>query len=290
MIPKLNLTWQAADEHAGMKLREFLRKEKNMSRKLLAEVKFEGGGLFLNEKKVEVTEILHSGDIITVELPEEQTSSNIVPVSLPLQKLYEDEHVLVIEKPSSLPVLPMSDRNKPSVCGAVLNDYQQRGWPGTIHIVTRLDRDTSGVMLIAKHRYAHSQLFAAQQQGEISRTYAALAEGYFPWKYASVHAPITRKEGSIVERAVGEEGQYSVTHIKAINYTKTATLLHISLETGRTHQIRVHLSWMGYPLCGDTLYGKSESLYQRQLLHAQEITFPHPHSSEMITCSSPVPF
>lgn len=287
---KLKLTWQAAGEHAGMKLREFLRGEKNISRKLLAEVKYEGGGLFINDEPAKVTAVIKAGDIVTVVLPAEAPSDNIVPVPFELKKIYEDYHLLVVDKPAYLPVLPMSDRFKPSLSGAVLHKYSKEGWPATVHIVTRLDRDTSGVMLIAKHRYAHSQLFAAQQRGEIKRTYAAMVEGSFPWLAASVHAGIGRKEGSIIEREVSRYGQRAVTHIKRLQKNEKHTHLDISLETGRTHQIRVHMSWLGYPLCGDSLYGQKGELHLRQALHAKEISFPHPIDGQTILCSSKVPF
>lgn len=290
MKKQIELAWRTVSGDAGMTLRDFLRKKKQLSRKLLAEVKFQGGGLYVNGAAADVKYILAAADRVKVIMPPEEISGNIVPNRISLEKLYEDDHVLVINKPPALPVLPMSDRKKPSLSGAVLYEYQKQGWPATVHIVTRLDRDTSGVMLIAKHRYAHSRLFSAQQAGEVMRSYAALTAGEFPWQFASVHAPISRKYGSIIEREVESSGQPAVTHIKRVSVEKGASLLFLSLKTGRTHQIRVHLSWLGHPIIGDTLYGSLKGGYPFQALHAKEIAFPHPITSEKIVIRAPVPF
>ncbi|WP_147804988.1 RluA family pseudouridine synthase [Alkalicoccus halolimnae] len=281
----IKLVWEVPASISGIMLREFLRVEKQVSRKLLAEVKFRGGKLEINEAEASVNAILKPTDKVTITLPAEDVSGNIIPAFHPLVKLYEDEHVLVIDKPPHLPVLPMTDRLKPSVSGAILYDYIQNRWPATVHIVTRLDRDTSGVMLIAKHRYAHSLLFAAQHRGEVRRSYRAQVKGEFPWAAVSIHVPIARKPTSNVEREPFSKGQKAVSHVKCLKKADISEL-RISLETGRTHQIRVHMNWLGFPVAGDTLYGEVEKGFSRQALHAEEIIFPHPISGEQITVSA----
>jgi 23S rRNA pseudouridine1911/1915/1917 synthase len=281
----IKLVWEVPASNSGLMLREFLRLEKQVSRKLLAEVKFRGGKLEINEEEASANAILKKMDKVTMILPAEEVSGNIIPAFYPLMKLYEDEHVLVINKPPHLPVLPMTDRLKPSVSGAILYDYRQNRWPATVHIVTRLDRDTSGVMLVAKHRYAHSRLFAAQHRGEVKRSYRAMVKGEFPWEAVSIYVPIARNQQSKVEREASSEGQKAVTHVKCLKKADISEL-RISLETGRTHQIRVHMNWLGFPVAGDTLYGEAEKGFQRQALHAEEIMFPHPISEEKITVSA----
>ncbi|MFC4735352.1 RluA family pseudouridine synthase [Bacillus daqingensis] len=282
MVHTIHIAWRVSRSQAGMTLRDFLRVEKQVSRKLLAEVKYEGGGLRVNSKAVDVRARIAEADLVEVTFPPEEASSNIVPVMAPLEVIYEDEHVLLIEKPAGLAVLPMSDRQKPSLAGAVLAYYQESGWPGTVHIVTRLDRDTTGLVLIAKHRYAHSILTAAQQSGSIHRMYEAVVRGSFSWESVSVYAPIGRRAGSIVEQEVSSSGKCAVTHVTCLSRSPFESRLAVQLETGRTHQIRVHLAWLGFPLSGESLYASAD----RRPVHALQarmIAFPHPYTNQMLT-------
>ncbi|NJP39160.1 RluA family pseudouridine synthase [Alkalicoccus luteus] len=281
MTDTIHIAWHASRSTTGMSLRDFLRVEKQMSRKLLAEVKYEGGELLVNGNTADVRYRLAEGDQIEVVFPPEKTSANIVPVKKPLTIVYEDDHVLLLEKPAGCPVLPMSDRLKPSLAGAVLAYYQTISWPATVHIVTRLDKDTTGLVLIAKHRYAHSLLTAAQQNGSVYREYEAVVRGSFSWEAVSIHAPIGRRAGSIVEQKVSKHGKRAVTHAACLTRSEEESRLAVRIETGRTHQIRVHLAWLGYPLAGESLYAAADKR-PAHALQARKIVFPHPYTEQII--------
>jgi 23S rRNA pseudouridine1911/1915/1917 synthase len=158
--------------------------------------------------------------------------------------------------------------------------YQKKGIAATSHIVTRLDRDTSGLVLIAKHRHVHHLFSKQQQSGMVKRTYEALAQGRIEQQKGTIEHRIGRKDDSIIEREVRSDGQYACTHFNVINRHKGFTHVELQLETGRTHQIRVHMSFLGHPLLGDDLYGGDKTIIKRQALHCKKIKFTHPFSGD----------
>ncbi|UJW58373.1 RluA family pseudouridine synthase [Bacillus sp. A116_S68] len=283
------LSWHVTRQCDGVTLKSFLREQKYLSRKLLAEIKFQGGGLFVNGKEVTVKETIYEDDHIEVMLPRERISEKIKKTDLPLDVIYEDGHLLVINKPSGLVTIPTYDVNEPSLAGVVLQHYENNGWGATFHAVNRLDRDTTGIVIIAKHRYAHEVLAMQQRTGRLEREYIAAVHGIIPWQFGSVHAPIARKPTSIIERVVSEKGQHAVTHVETIASHHHYSIVKLRLETGRTHQIRVHMAWLGYPLVGDTLYGSRSSEKRRTLLHSYKAVFYHPYTGEHHCFSAPLP-
>ncbi|WP_255238116.1 RluA family pseudouridine synthase [Salipaludibacillus sp. LMS25] len=272
-----------------MTLKAFLREEKHLSRKLLAEIKFQGGSLFINGREVTVREKVFEGDHIEVVLPPERISEKIKKTNLALQVIYEDDHLLVINKPANLVTIPTHDSHEPSLAGAVLQHYENNGWRATFHAVNRLDRDTTGLVIIAKHRYAHEKLAMQQRSGKLEREYKAVVHGLVPWQFGSIHARIARKPTSIIERSVSAKGQQAVTHFETVDATHRYSILTLRLETGRTHQIRVHMAWLGYPLVGDTLYGSPSSDHERMMLHSYKAVFYHPFTGEQRCFSAPLP-
>lgn len=286
---QLSFTWVVTHHFDGWLLREYLMIEKQITRRLLTDIKFHGGKILVNGKNVNVRYQLTAGDEVTILLPEESISEKMTPYYMPLEIVYEDEHILVVNKPAYLPTIPSHSHPDVSLAHAILAYYEKNNITSTIHIATRLDRDTSGLVLIAKHRYAHSLLAKQQVQKKVDRYYLAIVEGNINAQKGTISLPIAKKEESVIERTVDEQGQEAITHFEALGKNESHSLLKVKLETGRTHQIRVHFSAIGYPLAGDTLYGGSTHAIARQALHCVSITFQHPFSHERISLRSKLP-
>ncbi|WP_413326538.1 RluA family pseudouridine synthase [Bacillus inaquosorum] len=259
-----------------------------ISKRLLTDIKFGGGDLLINGEHVTVKYVLREGDLLVVKFPEEQVSETLLAEPVPLDILYEDEHVLVINKQPYVSSIPSREHPSGSIANGIIHHYQKNGVRATVHLVTRLDRDTSGVMLVAKHRFAHSILSSAQKNGLVKRRYAAVVHGRMTGE-GTVDAPIGRHPDSIIERRVTPDGQKAVTHFYVTRATDDITSVTLQLETGRTHQIRVHMSYLGHPLCGDTLYGGTRQKIGRQALHSEHLLFIHPLTQENMTFHAALP-
>ncbi|WP_257349127.1 RluA family pseudouridine synthase [Pseudalkalibacillus decolorationis] len=288
-MKSFEISWKIEELYDGQLLREFLLNEKEISRQALTDIKFNGGGLFVNGEQVTVRHLLKSGDIVSVFFPTEVVSEQMVPEEMPLSILFEDDHFLVLDKPANVATIPSKYQNTGSLAQGILHYYQTKAIPATIHVVNRLDRDTSGIVLIAKHRYAHSLLSKQQQSSRIKRSYIALCHGQPISKIGEIEEPIGRKEGSIVERCVRADGQFARTHYKVLKTYEGYSYVQLNLDTGRTHQIRVHMNYIGHPLLGDDLYGGTREKIQRQALHSTTITFYHPFSEKEVKLEAPLP-
>lgn len=285
----LKIDWIVQAQQDGMLLRDFLRVEKKMSKKALAEVKFNGGTLLVNGEEVTVRKRLSQQDKVTVCFPPEKRSESLIPQKLELDILFEDDHYLLINKPAGLPTIPSREHPSYTLANGVLAYFAEHNIPGTFHAVNRLDRDTSGIVIIAKHSYAHDLLAKEQKQGNVERTYVAIVHGKLKEQKGTIAAPIGRKSTSIIEREVREDGQEAITHYEVIQATEEETTVSIKLETGRTHQIRVHFSSIGHPLLGDDLYGGKKEKINRQALHSRKASFSHPFSEKYDTFTAPIP-
>src|SRR5699024_3592746 len=218
-------------------------------------------------------------------------SESLHPENIPLHIVYEDEHILIVDKPSGIATIPSQLHANGTVANGILYYYEKKKLPYTIHIVTRLDKDTSGLVVVTKHQYCHSLLTVLQRKNEIAREYEAVVSGQLRKKEATICAPIGRKSDSIIERTVTPDGKKAVTHYRVIKETEDVSLVRIRLETGRTHQIRVHFAHIGHPLVGDSLYGKDPTyvnLLKRQTLHCAYVRFQHPFTKEFIEVNSPL--
>ncbi|MFC0524757.1 RluA family pseudouridine synthase [Pontibacillus salicampi] len=273
------MKWKIEKQHEGMLVRDYLRYVRAFSRTILVAVKTEGG-IFLNGEPIRVRAMLSEGDELHIVFPKEERGVHLEPSYKPIEILYEDEAVLVINKPPYLATIPSVHHLEDTLANRIIAYYEEKGIPYTTHIVTRLDANSSGIVLVAKHRLAHSILSTQQEAKEVQRTYVALVEGKLNQKKGSIIAPIGRKDTSIIERIVREDGQRAVTHYEVMEEQPEYTLVQLKLETGRTHQIRVHLSSIGHPLLGDDLYGGNHKVIERQALHCSSITFSHPFTRE----------
>lgn len=269
------LQWEISPQDAGKMIREFL-KEKSISKAALTDIKFKGGRIVVNGQDVTVRYYLKDADQLTVHFPMEESSEGLAGEDIPLDIRYEDDYILIVNKPSEMNTIPSREHPTGSLANALIGYFNKIGLQATTHIVTRLDRNTTGLVLIAKHRHIHHLLSHEQKAGRIKRTYEAFAEEVFKEKLGKIEEPIGRKEDSIIEREVRPDGQYALTYYEVIQSFPRFTWLKLQLETGRTHQIRVHLSYIGHPLAGDTLYGGHIDLIKRQALHCRKIMFTHP--------------
>ena len=259
----------------GITVRSFLRKHCDVSARLLARLKRTENGMTVNGVTVRSIDILRGGDTIELVLPADE--SFIEPVELPLDIIYEDDDMLVVNKPPFMPVHPVHEHQLDTLANAVLYYYRKNGINSTFRAVNRLDRDTSGLVTAAKSGYAHTLL-----SHSMKKTYTALCEGILEGS-GTIDAPIRIKEGHTIQREVGEGGVRAVTHYTALKNAFGHTLMSLSLETGRTHQIRTHFAHIGHPLAGDEMYGGSREFFSRQCLHCSELEIIKPVSGEKLT-------
>ncbi|MFF3021173.1 RluA family pseudouridine synthase [Gottfriedia sp. NPDC057948] len=273
-MKQFSLSWEVKKEHNGILLREFL-KLKELSKRALTDIKFQGGKITINGEEKTVRTILKELDLVQIYFPIEKPSEDLIAEDIPFEIVYEDDAVLVINKPFGIPSIPSREHPKGTLANGLLFYYQTIGLQSTIHIVTRLDKDTSGLMLIAKNRYIH-YLFSKNELKNVKRKYLAIVHGEMKNKEGVIRAKIARKSDSIIERIVSEEGQEAITHYKVLLVNKDNSVVELELETGRTHQIRVHMSSIGHPLIGDDLYGGNTDRLKRQALHSYQLSFVHP--------------
>ena len=280
------LEWKISQEQGGLSVKEFLRKE-NISRTSLKDIKFQGGEILVDGKPVTVTHQLKEYETLTLIFPPEEPSEKLVAENVPLSILYEDPYLLVVNKPPFMDTIPSRERKTGSLANGLVGYYEKIGLNRSPHIVTRLDRNTSGLVLIAKHKHIH-HLFTTTGSFPVQKQYAALVEGVLANKKGTIDAPIGRKEGSIIERAVTPLGKKAITHYEVLQQYEEYALVHITTETGRTHQIRVHMAYIGHPLLGDDLYGATLCPIRRHALHCRKISLIHPIHKNPIEMTSEV--
>lgn len=271
-------------------LKEFL-KYKGISRRIIGRTKFHGGSFKVNGKEVWVRKELKTNDQVQLNLPIEEGNDRLDSSNKALDIIYEDDHYLIINKPSGILSVPSPVNRVDTVANRVKgyfvrNNYRHQ----VVHIITRLDLYTTGVMIVAKNTLAHSLLGKALEDKTIDKEYEAIVEGYLKEKEAFISQPIARSKDSIIERVVSPKGKESITEYKVLNELRNRlSHLSLSLHTGRTHQIRVHMAHLGHPIVGDELYGASTKGIKRQALHCKKVIFKHPFINKKMIFEADLP-
>lgn len=260
------------------------------SRHICTWLKQHPGSVRLNDKEALFYFPLKTGDLLEITLEEEQPSENIIPVCLPLHIIYEDEDLMVIDKPADMPVHPSIGNYENTLANAVAYYYKKQGETFIFRCINRLDRDTTGLLIIAKHALSASILSKQMKAREIRRTYLAVCKGQLPAEVGIINAPIARKADSAIERCVDfSNGESAVTHYRVRYYQNGYSLVELHLETGRTHQIRIHMQYLGNPLPGDYLYCPDYSKISRTALHSYRLAFCHPITGKRMDFYAPLP-
>ena len=243
----------------------------------------------VNGSAVKANYKVQEGDEISVAVPDIK-EPDILPEDIPLDILYEDEDLLVLNKPAGMPIHTSLNNYTNSIANALAYYFQSQGKPFIFRCCNRLDRDTSGLTIVSKHLVSGSILSDMTKNREVHREYLAIARGSVTPSEGTIQAPLGRKGGTIIERTVDwEHGEDAVTHYKVVKEANGHSLVSLRLETGRTHQIRIHMKYLGYPLIGDYLYNPDMEYMTRQALHSHHMEFTHPITGEHMSFTAPLP-
>lgn len=284
----MNLSYQIdKDEHYDNVL-HVLKEQFFLSDRLITKLK-KANKIYLNDLQTYTKKSLTVGDTVSVLIDFEEDNSNIVASNIPLNIIYEDDYLLVLNKPANIAIHPSILHFDNSLSNGVKFYFDKLGLKKKIRIVNRLDRNTSGIVIFAKNEYIQECLIKQMKTNEFKKEYLAIAKGILESKSGTLNFPIARKEGSIIERTVTSDGDSAITHYDVVKEFNNLSLVHIVLETGRTHQIRVHFSHIGHPILGDTLYGSPSELINRQALHSYKLTFIHPVTKKVLSLEAPLP-
>ena len=277
--------------HEGETVLAIIRKTLGISGSLLRHLKFLENGILLNGEAVTVRRIVHEGDRLSLATDDEEPQENLLPVDLPLSIVYEDDDVAVPDKPADMPTHPSHNHHEDTVANALAFRYREMGIPFVFRPVNRLDRNTSGLLLIARNRRAAGTLSEAMRKGSIRKQYLAVLDGVPDRAEGVIETYIRRTAESIIVRencAEGEGGDHAVTRYRVLVAKNGHALVLASPITGRTHQLRVHFAGIGCPITGDDMYGAPSPLIARHALHAYSLCFPRPSDGEHLTLVAPL--
>ncbi len=283
------ITYHIDSTSAGLRIEQYLRR-RGYSYQNLTQLKKMHESILLNGVWSYMRTPMEGGDILTVHIQEPESSPNIPPAALPLDIVYEDEDIIVVNKPAGMPVHPSLNNYENSLANALMYYYQEQGKPFIFRCTNRLDRDTSGLTVVAKHMVSSSILSSMGMRHEITREYLAIVRGALKPSEGTIDAPIGRTGSSLIERKIDfENGERAVTHYRVVEEQNGHSLVSLILETGRTHQIRVHMKYIGHPLVGDYLYNPDMEYIDRQALHSHRLSFTHPVTGEKMEFTAPLP-
>lgn len=282
-----------ADKDRDLTVLAFLRRELSPSTKMLKYLKYRPDGITVNGLHRTVRYRLQPGDLLAVAAEDTAENEDLLPVDLPLAILYEDEDLVVPAKPANMPTHPSRDHYDDTVANALAFRYASLGGSFVFRPINRLDRNTSGLLLIARNKLSAGRLTRSMQEGKIRKTYLALLEGELLENEGRIDRCLHRTAESIILREVcspdAPDAAPSLTEYRVLARGNGHTLVLASPITGRTHQLRVHFASIGHPILGDDLYGRESNRIPRHALHAYTLTFPHPSTEECMTLLAPLP-
>ena len=265
-------------------------KEQGYSQSVIVHLKKTPHSLTVDGRWLYVKDMLYPGDELRVALIETEGSKKIPPIPMDLDIVYEDEDILVINKPADTPIHPSLHNYENTLANGVAHYFANQGEPYVFRCMNRLDRDTTGLTILAKHMLSASILSKDIANRRVHRTYLAIVDGELTGE-GTIDAPIGREDGSLITRCIDyEKGERAVTHYRSLQVRDGLSLISLCLETGRTHQIRVHMKHLGYPLIGDYLYHPDTSRISRQALHSYRLEFVHPITKKAMEFTAPLPF
>ena len=271
-------------------LKEVLKIQFKLSDRLLLKLK-RNNKIYINNQIANINSKIVHGDTISILIDFEEDNSNIVPTKMDLNIVYEDDSYIIINKPAGIPIHPSMDHFTDSLSNGVKYYFNQIKLYKKLRPVNRLDKNTSGLVIFAKNEYIQECLVREMKDNTFYKEYLAICNGKFTKQSDIINAPIARKSDSIIERCVNENGDTAITEYTVLDYQPNPdiSLVKCILKTGRTHQIRVHLSHIVHPILGDTLYGTASHLIDRQALHAYKISFIHPITNIKVNYKAELP-
>ncbi|WP_346871283.1 RluA family pseudouridine synthase [Clostridium sp. UBA5119] len=283
------ITYKVGKEGQDVKIRDYMKENLNLSGRFIRGSAMDRR-LRVNGKEVKLNYKLQEEDIIEVTVNAEE-SQNIEGEDLNIKVIYEDDDLLIVDKPPFMVVHPTKNHPMGTLANGVIHHFRSNNDNSIVRLVSRLDRDTSGLIMIAKNQFSHMNLAKSMEKNLIKKSYLAIIHRNLENQEGTIDLPIGRPTDETIKRAVLQDGQRSITHYKVKESYKEGTLVELVLETGRTHQIRVHLSYVGCPIYGEQLYSdfNDEELISRQALHAYALTLPHPRSGEILNFESALP-
>ena len=273
-------------ENENLNINAILKSKLQISTRLLYKL-IKNKMVYLNGNTCDTRSYVHIGDVISINFNDVEDNSNILPINIKLDIVYEDDWLLILNKPAGIAVHPSILHFDDTLSNGLKFYFDKIGLKKKIRPVNRLDFNTSGLIVFAKNEYIQECLIQQMANHTFQKEYIALVSGTFDEKKGTIDKPIARKPGSIIERCVSPDGKKSVTHYEVLKKWSDSSLVKCKLETGRTHQIRVHLASIGHPLLGDTLYGGTSDSLEHYFLVCYKLSFLHPIGKKPLTFQLP---
>ena len=286
-----DVTYTVTEQETGQKIETILKQGLSLTKNQIKSAKFRPDGICVNGNRARISTVVFSGDVVSVQLETKETASGHLEAAPgDVKILYEDEDLLLVNKPAGLVVHPAHGHYDDTLANHLMYYFKQHGLRVCVRAVGRLDKDTSGIVLFAKNKVAAARLSG---QNAIEKEYLALVNGRFAKTNGCIKLPIRKKNGSLNQMEISDDGNYAVTHYQVVGEFADYSLVCLKLDTGRTHQIRVHMAAVGHPLVGDTVYGKRRAYSGREMartaLHCVNICLRQPFTGEMIQARAPIP-